>query len=171
MKRVSIAVVTLVSTGCAAVGLVGGCIAEMNFYTPTSGTGGAGGGGCEPGTVAPCYAGPEETEGVGLCKAGEQTCNDDGMTYGPCVGELQPMIEDCATPIDDDCDGLAPACMGTPLWSKRFGDSAFQAGASVAADKAGNVLLAGSFFGTVDFGNGPLVSAGESDIRVAKFSP
>ena len=61
---------------------------------------------------------------------------------------------------------------GNPLWSKRFGDAATdQAGKSVAFDKFGNALLAGNFYGTVDFGNGPLVSAGGNDIFVAKFTP
>ena len=60
---------------------------------------------------------------------------------------------------------------GGLLWSKRFGDTADQHGIGVATDKAGNVLLTGMFSGTVDFGNGPLVSAGGSDIFVAKFSP
>jgi hypothetical protein len=39
----------------------------------------------------------------------------------------------------------------------------------VAVDGAGNVLLTGDFDGTVDFGGGPLTSAGSDDIFVAKL--
>jgi hypothetical protein len=60
---------------------------------------------------------------------------------------------------------------GKHLWSKRFGDAAIQVGYSVAVDNGSNTLLTGYFFGTVDFGNGPLVSVGTSDIFVAKFAP
>ena len=55
---------------------------------------------------------------------------------------------------------------GNHLWSQTFGRGS---GLSVAVDGAGNVLVTGNFTGTVDFGGGPLVSAGGSDIFVAKF--
>ena len=60
---------------------------------------------------------------------------------------------------------------GTHLWSQRFGSTGNDAGNSVATDASGNVFLAGSFNGTVDFGGGALVSAGGTDIIVAKYSP
>lgn len=44
--------------------------------------------------------------GVGLCKAGTQTCKADGSGYGGCVGEVLPALETCNTPGDDDCDGM-----------------------------------------------------------------
>lgn len=73
----------------------------------TTGGGGAGGGTlCEPGTYQACaYEGPQGTEGVGTCKAGERVCNTDGDGYGPCMGEVQPAAEDCSTPDDENCDG------------------------------------------------------------------
>ena len=55
---------------------------------------------------------------------------------------------------------------GSHMWSKRFGAGA---GVSVATDGLGDVVIAGEFGGTVDFGGGPLTSAGISDIFVAKF--
>lgn len=55
-------------------------------------------------------------------------------------------------------------------WSKAFGDAGVQAVAGAAVDGAGDVIIAGSFYGTLDFGWGPLTSAGGSDIFVAKFS-
>lgn len=55
------------------------------------------------------------------------------------------------------------------LWSQRFGDEGGQEGWSVAVDGSGNVVLAGHFRGTVDFGGDLLTSAGSDDIFVAKF--
>lgn len=59
---------------------------------------------------------------------------------------------------------------GSHLWSKRFGDADYDVGYSVAADGNGDVLLAGNFSGTVDFGGGPMTSVGSADIFVSKFS-
>ena len=55
------------------------------------------------------------------------------------------------------------------LWYHDFGDYYNQARASVAVDGGGNVDLVGYFFGTVDFGGGPLTSAGETDMFLAKL--
>ena len=60
---------------------------------------------------------------------------------------------------------------GALLWSKRFGDPGRQGVADLALDSTGNILLTGSFNGSIDFGNGPLVSAGGLDVLVAKLSP
>ncbi|WP_437674630.1 MopE-related protein [Sorangium sp. So ce131] len=60
---------------------------------------------CLPGEVVPCYSGPPDTAGVGLCAAGTATCNALGTALGPCEGEVLPAAETCATPVDDDCDG------------------------------------------------------------------
>ncbi|APR81654.1 Hypothetical protein A7982_07003 [Minicystis rosea] len=60
---------------------------------------------------------------------------------------------------------------GSHSWSARFGDAAAeQAASSVAVDSAGNVLVAGVFSGTIDFGGGPLTSSGK-DVFLAKLSP
>jgi hypothetical protein len=40
---------------------------------------------------------------------------------------------------------------------------------SLAEDSEGNIVLAGYFSGEIDFGGGPLLSAGSNDIFVAKF--
>jgi hypothetical protein len=58
---------------------------------------------------------------------------------------------------------------GRYLGSRRFGDENGQLACSVAVDASGNIIIAGSFSGTVDFGGGELVSAGDSDIFLAKF--
>lgn len=60
---------------------------------------------------------------------------------------------------------------GTHLWSKSFGPIGLQAHHAVAVDDAGNVIIAGKLNGSVDFGGGALVAAGEGDAYIAKFSP
>lgn len=52
-----------------------------------------------------CYSGPAETLNVGRCHAGAMMCSN-GAPSGACVGEVVPTQESCATPEDDDCDGL-----------------------------------------------------------------
>ncbi|MBI4704160.1 MAG: SUMF1/EgtB/PvdO family nonheme iron enzyme, partial [Deltaproteobacteria bacterium] len=58
---------------------------------------------------------------------------------------------------------------GKHLWSKRFGDGIDQEGVGVAVDGAGSVVVTGYFAGAVDFGGGPLSSAGGWDIFLAKY--
>ena len=62
---------------------------------------------CTPGEAQDCYTGLPQTEGVGECKAGSQTCNQDGTGWGPCEGEVLPLGADiCANNKDDNCDGM-----------------------------------------------------------------
>jgi TolB-like protein len=60
---------------------------------------------------------------------------------------------------------------GTHLWSKRFGDRYAELACYAATDPSGNTMLAGRFYGTIDFGGGILTSGGNDDIFVAKFAP
>ena len=60
---------------------------------------------------------------------------------------------------------------GAPIWGKRFGDGEKMSDANVGVDAAGDVFLAGDTDGTVDFGNGPLVVTGDTNVYVAKFDP
>src|SRR5688500_18446572 len=65
------------------------------------------GGECVPAATRPCYSGPPNTEGMGACKAGIQTCSDDGVWGVFCDGEFVPSSDDCnADDVDDDCDGI-----------------------------------------------------------------
>ena len=60
---------------------------------------------------------------------------------------------------------------GVHQWSKRYGSTnSFADHGAIAVDGSGNVLLAGFFQGTANFGGFSLVSAGLEDIYVAKFS-
>ena len=65
---------------------------------------------------------------------------------------------------------------GTHVWSHGFGSFTRDKGLGVSVDADGNVLVTGSFashhgIGTIDFGGGPIVSSGKSDLFVAKFDP
>ncbi|HAA53369.1 MAG TPA: hypothetical protein DCE42_01355, partial [Myxococcales bacterium] len=61
-----------------------------------------------------CYSGPAGTAGVGICKAGTQSCQAGKLTG--CVGEVTPRKEICNKYQDDDCDGqvdegnICPIC-------------------------------------------------------------
>lgn len=142
--------------------------------TGASGASGASGGAqdggiCAPGSSTSCYPGPEETMGVGACKEGTKTCAPDGTGYGECAGFQAPVVEDCATPGEDEsCDG-EPACNGSQVWLKGFGDNGEQYGKRVAADAGGNVVITGSFGGAVNFGGEDLASGGGMDVFVAKL--
>ncbi|RLB62424.1 MAG: hypothetical protein DRI90_09090, partial [Deltaproteobacteria bacterium] len=100
------------SRNLLAAGLVmavaASCMLDWDRLDPSEGVGGQGNtttvGVCEPGTTAPCYSGEDGTEGVGLCVAGQTTCDSDGNGYGPCEGEVVPVAEDCDAPTDEDCD-------------------------------------------------------------------
>jgi hypothetical protein len=61
---------------------------------------------CTPGATQSCYQGAPGTQNVGPCKAGVQTCDASGTSWGPCVGQVLPVSEICANGVDDDCDGV-----------------------------------------------------------------
>jgi len=59
---------------------------------------------------------------------------------------------------------------GSPIWAKTFGSTTSDYGYGVAVDGSDNVLVAGDFTGTVDFGGGAQTPSGGGDIFVAKYS-
>ena len=58
---------------------------------------------------------------------------------------------------------------GDHLWSRKFGNSLNQQTPLVAVDLDDNIVYAGQFDGTVDFGGGNLSSAGGTDAFVARL--
>ncbi len=61
---------------------------------------------CVSGATRACYTGPGGTSGVGICRAGSQTCGVSmGVaSWGTCGGQTLPGTEAC-NGLDDDCDG------------------------------------------------------------------
>ena len=62
---------------------------------------------CDAGTLdtsltRACFPSPTGTPGVGICRAGTETCT--GSTYSSCVGAVLPSAEQCDD-TDHDCDG------------------------------------------------------------------
>jgi hypothetical protein len=58
---------------------------------------------------------------------------------------------------------------GAHQWSKRLGSTGGEIGRAVVADGSGNIVVTGSFSQTVNFGGVPIISAGGSDVFLAKY--
>ncbi|MCB9640067.1 MAG: hypothetical protein H6728_04615 [Myxococcales bacterium] len=58
---------------------------------------------CEDGKTQDCYTGPANTQDIGVCRKGQQTCQ--GGVWGECRGAQTPTPERC-NQLDDDCDGI-----------------------------------------------------------------
>ena len=87
---------------------LGACQGDFNNCDKDPGNGCEVDGSCEcvPGAQVACYTGPENTQNVGICKAGLQTCNAQGTGYGACQGEVLPgPIDICNNNLDDNCNG------------------------------------------------------------------
>ncbi|WP_437976034.1 SBBP repeat-containing protein [Sorangium sp. So ce295] len=59
---------------------------------------------------------------------------------------------------------------GTPLWAKMFGDTMSQEFTAVAVDAEGDIVVAGSTGGTINFDGAPRRYAGGNDAVVAAFN-
>ncbi|MBN4059076.1 hypothetical protein JYT22_00320 [Endomicrobium sp. AH-315-J14] len=76
--------------------------------------------------------------------------------------------------VDEDIFVAKLNPSGAHLWSRRFADitdtSAQGSGQAITGDTLGNVLFAGYFTGSVDFGGGLLSSGKSFDVFVAKYA-
>jgi len=122
-------------------------------------------GDCTDGTTEECYSGDPALKGIGACQPGTRSCFDGSWTS--CMGEGTPSIEKCAG-ADDNCDGNA-SCSGPLSWALSFGGAGTDNGIAIAADPELNVVVAGSFSGTSNFGGGAIPSKGNSDIILFKM--
>lgn len=59
---------------------------------------------------------------------------------------------------------------GQQVWSKRFGGASIDVANAVAIDSGGNIIITGFFYGTVDFGGGPLTSSSAAKVFLAKYN-
>jgi hypothetical protein len=70
---------------------------------------------CTTDSTANCYDGPSGTDGVGICHHGSRTCSNG--SWSACAGQVLPHARDCASSLDNDCNGTAdasePACQVT----------------------------------------------------------
>ena len=60
---------------------------------------------------------------------------------------------------------------GAYVWAKNFPSTSEDCGNAIAVDSASNVVIAGYFFGQINFGGGSLSGAGDHDLYVAKLTP
>ena len=70
---------------------------------------------------------------------------------------------------DDDIFLAVCDATGAHRWSQRYGNTGDDWGYGCGFDPSGNLIAAGIFSNSVDFGGGPLPSAGVSDVYVVKF--
>ncbi|WP_437579844.1 SBBP repeat-containing protein [Sorangium sp. So ce887] len=112
-----------------------------------------------------CYEGPDNTAHIGICKTGQKTCNDEGTAYGSCDGQKIPKSETCTDPADENCDGHDCA-----IWSKIFGDASNQGVNDIALDSEGNILVTGTFSGTLDVAASDPLTADDRALYLAKFT-
>jgi hypothetical protein len=165
-------VALVVAVACAAgCELVTGFTGQPTLLVPdggpaTTGSSSTGTAPCTAGETMACYDGPMGTEGVGACMAGKMVCQ--GGTFGACTDEVTPKPVTCASPSTTDV-----ACLGHDncvQWGSLFGDSADQVAEAVAVDAAGNVIVVGSFYGTIAL-PGMTLTAFNSDAFVIKLGP
>jgi hypothetical protein len=96
----------------------------------------------------PCYTGPANTDGVGTCRQGEQSCKDG--KFGPCEKQVLPRAEICGNQKDDDCDG---AVDDECEWLSTGSSSSPVSGYDIIADsKNSSLYITGYFRDTAQFG-------------------
>ncbi len=134
-----------------------------------AGQGGQGGSGCVPTDLYDCYTGPPGTEGVGPCIGGKKECLPDGLTYGPCLGEVTPAAEICDATEDENCNGY-DECL-EPMWARGMGGVYNDRVFGLSLDSAGNMYVLGTFGLEIDFGNGVVATMDGQlqDIFLVKF--
>lgn len=160
-------------SGSTGTGGSGGTSSTTSVSATTSGmmatgTGGSGGGlPCTPDAKVECaWSYDPGKKQVGACRTGSMQCKPDGSGYDACTGQVPPAKEDCAAKGDEDCDGVP---CSDALWAKVFGDMDTQRARAVAVDSNGDVIVVGDLGGSADFGGGPILSGGSTDVFVAKL--
>jgi hypothetical protein len=111
------------------------------------------------------------------CTSGQCTLNQ-GTIYGFASNIGVCTVPTCSNGMKDgtetgiDCGGTCKGCSGAYLASAGWGSSAADRVMDFTYDASGNLIVAGRFSGTINFGTtgaSAMTSAGGSDIFVAKF--
>jgi hypothetical protein len=89
---------------------------------------------CRVDEPRPCYTGPSETRGVGVCRGGIRTCTSG--SYTRCTGEVKPSLEVC-NGLDDDCDGMVDDLCVSAVGGGAAGTGGGAAGGAAAGGMAG----------------------------------
>ncbi|MFO0606770.1 MAG: MopE-related protein [Polyangiales bacterium] len=111
---------------------------------------------CLPGQTQPCYDGPAERAGRGVCAYGTQRCEGVGEfgTWSACAGSGQPRPVVCGMGMDFNCNGrIDEGCACTPgttrrCYSGRMGTEGV--GACRGGTQTCRMVGAGSEWGTCD---------------------
>lgn len=112
---------------------------------------------------------------IGGCSGSDSASGPAGGTGGELFATASAVQSSSANSgsggSEPGCDGNSAT--GASKWSKNYGDASNQFGVDTAVDAQGNVILAGTFVGTLNLGGELLVGVdgneGESDIFLAKF--
>jgi hypothetical protein len=150
--------------------------------TSSSGTGGVGGatsssgagGTCMPATMAPTVAWANVANGTGRAFA----ITTDPAGYVLASGSFSTSINFGASTLMTSAAGDVDLFVarfdldGAPLSPLSFGDAGTTVtNSSLAIDSTGNLVLTGTYTGSMDFGGGPLMSVGPADMFIASLHP
>ena len=136
-------------------------------------------GGGESSNVCGCAVDPCTVWSVAFGDAANQVVSDvamDGAGNIVAVGRFQGSVDFGGHVLTsaggEDLFVVKLDSSGGLLWAKRFGGADSQDPRAVALDGAGNIIITGTFGGTIDFGGGSLVATVQlKDMFVAKLDP
>lgn len=113
------------------------------------------------------FGGPDSdgVDGIAVDRAGNIA------VIGSYRSEMEVAKDDLFAQGDVDIALIMLAPDGTPKWGRGWGAMGPDEGRAVAFDKDGNLFVLVEFSRAVDFGGGPLQSAGNRDLGVIKLDP
>jgi hypothetical protein len=95
----------------------------------------------------------------------------DVLVAGSLVGTLSAGADELSSAGSLDAFVVSLSPSGEARWGARYGDEALQQALAVAVDPQGEILVAGSFRGTIDLGDGPVDAVSGDDAFVVKLGP
>ena len=91
------------------------------------------------------------------------------VTGGAGAGSGSSSASTTGTGDADQCPATVDG--GTPVWAHGYGAPSVVSANSVAVNAAGQVIVAGAFSGSVDFGCGTLAGGSAADLFAVQFDP